>query len=129
MPGIFFDKLVARRAKYDKMGEGNMPITTKQILDLLKYNFDLGVLEAQHGGISLSLLLYKADDTFLRYFHMKDNDNFGRTSKFRGSGFTLIGEGPSQNAYGLSELVGKDYSSGSSGKLVQKEKGDGNSSG
>ena len=92
MPGIFFDKLVARRAKYDKMGEGNMPITTKQILDLLKYNF-------------------------------------GRTSKFRGSGFTLIGEGPSQNAYGLSELVGKDYSSGSSGKLVQKEKGDGNSSG
>ena len=79
--------LLERRAAYDKMKNGNMPLSTDELTRLMEVDYQRG-LEKNADGMSIPELGNEADDDYLYRTEPKYKFHPGHDG-FRGSGFTL----------------------------------------
>jgi hypothetical protein len=88
--------LLARRAAYDKMKNGNMPLSTDELTALMEVDYQRGLLaNSDSEGMTLDELQFVADDFFFRVADINKKIHRGHKG-FRGSGFALVESGNPQ---------------------------------
>lgn len=82
--------LLDRRAVYDKMGKGNMPISTDELTRLMELDYQRGLV-AKNDVFEISFweLTTRADDEYLYHIEPDKEEHLGYEGT-RGSGFELV---------------------------------------
>lgn len=82
--------LLARRARYDKLKVGNMPLSTDELTQLMELDYQSGLIaNSDPEGMTFKELKNDADDRYL--YHIEPNKmNRAGYEGFRGSGFALV---------------------------------------
>lgn len=81
--------LLARRAVYDNMKQGNMPISTDELTRLMELDYQRGLVAKNDlFGMTFLDLMRRADDAY--FYHIEPNEEFHPGYEgTRGSGFEL----------------------------------------
>ena len=84
------DLLLARRAVYDKLKNGNMPLSTDELTRLMELDYQRGLrANGTPEGMTFMDLTNVADDAY--FYHIEPNRmNHPGYEGFRGSGFALV---------------------------------------
>jgi len=84
------EMLLARRAAYDKLKIGNMPLSTDELTQLMELDYQLGLIaNSDSEGMTFDDLMNVADDKY--FYHVEPNQmNHPGHEGFRGSGFALV---------------------------------------
>lgn len=82
--------LLIRRDAYDKVKNGNMPLSTYELTRLMEVDYQRGLIaKGDSNGMTLDELANVADDFFFRYVDPVEEEHRGHEG-FRGSGFALV---------------------------------------
>jgi hypothetical protein len=84
------DLLLARRAVYDKLKNGNMPLSTDELTRLMEVDYQRGLrANSDSDGMTFKKLRDDADNRY--FYHIEPNKtNHPGHEGFRGSGFALV---------------------------------------